>query len=126
MKTHRHLFEEIIKDDNLELAIKEACKSRKKSHKKKTRLERLKTDPDRIKKVKDWILNYSPMRRRPHEIYDGIARKKRQIYVPSVRETVVQHAVIQVLNRHLMNGVYEHMRMSAVRQLWHKKRTRTG
>ena len=108
MKTHRHLFEEIIKDDNLELAIKEACKSRKKSHKKKTRLERLKTDPDRIKKVKDWILNYSPMRRRPHEIYDGIARKKRQIYVPSVRETVVQHAVIQVLNRHLMNGVYEH------------------
>ena len=108
MKTHRHLFEEIVKDENLELAIKEACKSRKKSHKKKTRLERLKTDPDRIKKVKDWVLNYKPMRRQPHEIYDGIARKKRYIYVPSVRETVVQHAVVQVLNKYLMKGVYEH------------------
>ena len=108
MKTYRHVFEEIISDANIELAIKESCKSRKKSTKKKNKLDRLKDRPDRIKIVRNWILNYQPMRRIPHEIYDGIARKKRQIYVPSVRETVVQHAVVQILNKYLMHGIYEH------------------
>lgn len=108
MKTHRNLFAETVTDENIELAVKEACKSRKKSHRKKTKLERLKNDPERVRIVRKWIINYKPMRRTPREIYDGIARKKRQIYVPSVRETVVQHAVVQVLDKHLMNGVYEH------------------
>ena len=108
MKTYRHLFEEIISDKNIELAIKESCKSRKKSNKKRVKLNKLKERPDRVKIVREWIESYKPMRRTPHEIYDGIARKKRKIYVPSVRETVVQHAVVQVLNKHLMKGVYEH------------------
>ena len=108
MKTYRHLYEEIISDENIKLAIKETCKSRKKSHRKQKKLEALKNNPDRVALVRDWIENYYPIQRTPHEIYDGIARKKRYIYVPSVRETVVQHAVVQVLNRYLMKGVYEH------------------
>ena len=108
MKTHRHLYDEIISDKNIELAIKEACKSRKKSNKKRAKLDRLKLRPDRVDIVRGWIENYKEMRRIPHEIYDGIARKKRNIYVPSVRETVVQHAVVQILNQHLMTGIYEH------------------
>lgn len=108
MKTYRHLYEEIISDKNIELAIKEACKSRKKSHRKRAALDKLRNDPDRIARVRQWMETYEALRRTPHEIYDGIARKKRFIYVPSVRETVVQHAVVQILNKHLMTGVYEH------------------
>lgn len=108
MKTYRHLYAEIISDKNIELAIKEACKSRKKSTKKMKRLNKLKNHPEKVRIVRGWVESYEPMRRIPHEIYDGLARKKRQIYVPSVRETVVQHAVVQVLNKYLMKGVYEH------------------
>lgn len=110
MKSYRHTWEEIISDKNIVEAIKEAARnpSGKKSKKKRKALDKLKTNPDRTDIVKKWIVEYYPIKRMPKEIYDGIARKKRLIYVPSVRETVVQHAVVQVLNKHLMKGVYEH------------------
>lgn len=108
MKTYRHIYEEVISDENIELAIKETCKSRKKSRRKQRKLNWLKSNPDRVTLVRGWISHYYPIRRNPHEIYDGIARKKRFIYVPSVRETVVQHALVQILNKYLMRGVYEH------------------
>ena len=108
MKTYRHLFEEIISDENIELAIKEAYKSRKKSKRKRTKLERLKENEQRIEIVRKWIVDYKCIKREPHEIYDGISRKKRYIYVPSVRENVVQHAIVQVLEKYLSKGTYEH------------------
>ncbi len=107
MKTYRHLYEKIISDENIELAIKEACKSRKKSTKKRSKLEHLKENEHRIEVVRKWIVEYKCIRRMPKEIYDGIGRKKRFIYVPSVRETVVQHAVVQILDKYLSKGTYE-------------------
>lgn len=65
MKTHRHLYDEIISDKNIELAIKEACKSRKKSNKKRAKLDRLKLRPDGADIVRGWIENYKEMRRIP-------------------------------------------------------------
>ena len=108
MKTYRHLFEEIISDENIELAIKEAYRSRKKSKKKRSKLERLKDNDKRIAIVRKWIVDYKCIRRDPREIYDGISRKKRYIYVPSVRENVVQHALVQILDKYLSKGTYEH------------------
>lgn len=108
MKTYRHLFEEIISDENIELAIKEAYRSRKKSKKKRSKLERLKDNDKRIAIVRKWIVDYKCIRRDPREIYDGISRKKRYIYVPSVRENIVQHALVQILDKYLSKGTYEH------------------
>lgn len=108
MKTYRHLFEEIISDENIELAIKEAYRSRKKSKKKRGKLERLRVHEHRIEIVRKWITDYRCIKRDPREIYDGISRKKRYIYVPSVRENVVQHAVVQILDKYLSKGTYEH------------------
>lgn len=108
MKTYRHLFEEIITDKNIELAIKEAYRSRKKSKKKRGKLEKLRVHEHRIEIVRKWITNYKCIKRDPREIYDGISRKKRYIFVPSVRENVVQHAVVQVLDKYLSKGTYEH------------------
>ena len=108
MKTYRHLFEEIISDENIELAIKEAYRSRKKSKKKRSKLEHLKDNDKRIAIVRKWIVDYKCIKRDPREIYDGISRKKRYIYVPSVRENVVQHALVQILDKYLSKGTYEH------------------
>ena len=108
MKTYRHLFEEIISDENIELAIKEAYRSRKKSKEKRSKLEHLKDNDKRIAIVRKWIVDYKCIRRDPREIYDGISRKKRYIYVPSVRENVVQHALVQILDKYLSKGTYEH------------------
>ena len=108
MRTYRNLFGEIISDENIELAIKEAHRSRKKSRKKRKKLESLRTNPKRIEIVRRWIVEYKCIKREPKEIYDGIGRKKRFIYVPSVRETVVQHAVVQILDKYLSRGMYEH------------------
>lgn len=109
MKTYRHLYEEIISEENIKLAIKESCKSRKKSRKKQKKLENLKNNPNAVKIVKGWIEHYETIKRTPKPIYDGIKQKKRMIYVPSVRETVVQHAVVQVLDKYLLKkSIYDH------------------
>lgn len=108
MKTYRHVFEEIITDENIERAIKEAYRSRKKSKKKRSKLEKLKVHEHRIDIVRKWIVDYKCIKREPREIYDGISRKKRLIYVPSVRENVVQHAIVQVLDKYLTKSTYAH------------------
>lgn len=108
MKTYRFLYKEVISTENIELAIKEACKSRGKKRRKTYKLRALKANPKRVEIVRDWIVNYETTYHKPKEIYDGISNKVRTIYVPSVRETVVQHAVVQVLDKYLSKGTYEH------------------
>ena len=72
MKTYRHLYDEIISDANIELAIKESCKKRKKSRRKKRQLQDLREDPDRVIKVRHWTETYRRRKCRPKEIYDGM------------------------------------------------------
>ena len=108
MKTYKNLWNEIISDENIALAIKESCKHKKKNKRKQQQLEKLKNNPKRTEKVRKWIETYETRKCKPKEIYDGISRKKRYIYVPTVRETVVQHALVQVLNKYLAKGMYEH------------------
>ncbi len=107
MKSYHNLWEKILSEKNIELAISKSCKD--KSNKRKIKhIKSLKENPDRISIVRNWIINYKTTKHRPTEIYDGIKRKIRLIYVPSVRETVVQHAVVQVLNECLGKSFYEH------------------
>lgn len=108
MKTYRFLWPEVISDENIELAIKESCKSRKKNKKKMSKLMALRNNPNRIEIVRNWIINYKTIKREPKKIYDGISKKQRYIYVPSIRETIVQHAVVQVLDKYLSKSLYTH------------------
>ena len=105
MKSYNHLFEKFISDENIKLAIKNACKHKLKRRKFKV----LHDNPD---KYIDWIkaqaANFRNDRHTPVEIYDGIQRKKRTITVPTFREQIIHHMVINILKPIIMRPMYEH------------------
>ena len=55
-----------------------------------------------------YIENFHPDPHVPQEIYDGIRRKKRTILVPSMREQVVHHMVVNILKPIIMKPMYYH------------------
>ncbi len=105
MKSYNYLYEQFISDDNIRLAIKNACK-----HKlNRRRFRELHDNPD---KYIDWIrkeaISFTNDRHTPIEIYDGIQRKKRTIIVPTFREQIIHHMVVNVLKPIFMRPMYEH------------------
>lgn len=109
MKSYNHLYEQYISEDNYFLAVNNATQ-----HKGGKKRKHEKAHYYRIHAVtlKDKLMNYAAnFRNDPHqpkEIYDGVRRKKRLIYVPSMREQVVHHMVINVLKPIFMTPMYEH------------------
>lgn len=105
MKSYNHLFEQYISDENIKLAIKNVCKH-------KLKRKRFRDLHDNPEKYMDWIrvnaLDYHNSRHIPVEIYDGIQRKKRTIIVPSFREQIIHHMMINVLKPIFMKSMYEH------------------
>lgn len=105
MKSYNHLFEKFISDENIKLAIKNACK-----HKlKRKKFKDLHDNPDKyINWIKAQAVNFRNDRHTPVEIYDGIQRKKRTITVPTFREQIIHHMVINILKPIIMRPMYEH------------------
>ena len=58
--------------------------------------------------ARQWIENFAPAKHKPITINDGISAKKREIIVPTVREIVVQNAMVEVMKPIFMRGMYEH------------------
>lgn len=105
MKSYNHLYEYYISDENIKLAIKNACK-----HKlNRRRFKKLHDDPDKyIPWIREQATNFHNDKHTPIEIYDGIQRKKRTIIVPSFREQIIHHMVVNVLKPIVMKRLYEH------------------
>lgn len=55
-----------------------------------------------------YAANFKPDRHTPHEIYDGIRRKKRTILVPSLREQVIHHMIVNIIKPIIMKPMYRH------------------
>lgn len=105
MKSYSHLYEAYISDDNIRLAIKNACK-----HKlNRKRFRELHDNPDKyIEWIRKQAINYKNDHHTPVIIYDGIQRKKRTIIVPTFREQIVHHMVVNILKPIIMKSMYEH------------------
>lgn len=105
MKSYNHLYEAYISDDNIRLAIKNACK-----HKlKRKRFKELHDNPDKyIEWIRKQAINYKNDHHTPVIIYDGIQRKKRTIIVPTFREQIIHHMVVNILKPIIMKSMYEH------------------
>ena len=105
MKSYNHLYEQFISDENIKLAIKNVCK-----HKLKRR--RFRELHDHPEKYIDWIRknaqDFHNSTHKPIQIYDGIQRKKRTIIVPSFREQIIHHMIVNVLKPIIMKPLYEH------------------
>ena len=105
MKSYNHLWEELISDDNIRLAIHNASHGNMKRRK----LTEIKNNTDKyIPIVRNWIENFKTIKHTPKIINDGISTKKREIIVPTVAEHIVQHAIMNVLKPIFMRGMYEH------------------
>ena len=108
MKTYKNLWDDFISDDNIKLAIKNAAKGKKKRKDVKRILMFYGYEPNKvIKYFRRYASNYINDMHTPIIIYDGISKKKRTIIVPSFRELVIQHMLVNVLKPMFLNGVYE-------------------
>lgn len=111
VKSHNHLFEKVISDYNLSLAIDNATKGKDEKGGTKKRAEHiLKNKVQYIKKIKQMLLNQE-FRARKHKAtiyYDVISRKTRLILKPNLEdEQIIHWAVMQVLQPIFMRGMYE-------------------
>ena len=109
MRTYKYLMAEYLSEDNYRLAVKNATKH-KGGKKKKFRIAQAYRDnADALCEVMTRLAcNFENDPHKPKKIYDGVRRKERTIYVPSMREQIVHHMVINVLKPIFMKGMYEH------------------
>ena len=105
MKTYKHLYEQYISDENIVRAIRE-CRPRKRSH---VLIDKMLENTDAwIPIVRSWAENFHNANHTPKIIYDGVNRKKREIIVPTDKEQIIHHMLMNVFEPVLMQGFYEH------------------
>lgn len=121
MKSYNHLYEKLINDENILLAEKNACK-----HKTiRKDFKNIYKNPEKyLNYFKQDIKNYKNAKHKSITIYDGIQRKKRNIIVPTYREQVAHHAIVNILKPIIMKSMYAHSYGSLPERGVHKaKRT---
>ena len=104
MKSYKHLWDQFISDENIELAIRNASRGKRDRKSVKKYLD----DPDLKNKIINYAENFDNRKHRPKEIYDGIQRKKRVIIVPSFDEQIIHHMVVNIIKPIFMKGMYHH------------------
>lgn len=109
MKTYKNLWDIFISDDNIQKSIKDFAKGKKKKRKDVRKfIQMYNNNPDEaISYIRNYVCNYKNDNHTPVTIYDGISRKKRVIIVPSCRELIVQHMIVNVLKSMFLRGIYE-------------------
>ena len=121
IKSYNGLYERMISDDNIRVAIYSAAKNKRKNNKRHRRLRYIKAHVEEyIPIVKQWILDFAPAQHIPITINDGISAKKREIIVPTVKEILIHHAVIEVIKPQLTRRMYEHSYASIPRRGLHR------
>lgn len=105
MKTYNNLWGTVISDDNIMAGIYNATHSNMKRH----AFDKMKKHPEKyVVKVRSWVENFMITTHTPKIINDGISAKKREIIVPTMKEHVVQHCLMNVLKPIFIKGMYQH------------------
>lgn len=109
MKSYNHLWEQYIDPENYYAGIRNATVHKGGKKRKYGKAKYFKTHAEELKpKLMEYAINFHNDPHTPIEIYDGVRRKKRIIIVPSMREQVVHHMVINVLKPIFMKSMYYH------------------
>lgn len=106
MKSWNNLCGEFISDENIKISILNSAKGKKK--KRKDVLKMLQDIDKSVEIIKNYANNYKNDKHKHVEIYDGISRKKRTIIVPTYRELIVQHMIVNCLKPMFLQGLYEY------------------
>ena len=109
MKSYNNLYEKLLSEENIRLAISNAAKGKNKKNKRHLRLKRIANNSDEyMRLVPIWIKTYKAHKHRSITINDGVYAKKRQIVVPTAVEEVIHHAVVNILKEITLPSMYEH------------------
>lgn len=103
MKTYKHLYDD--SDEAIMTGICDATKGKLKHE----LLQDMKKNPGNyIPLVRKWLRTFYNAYHRKIEIYDGITRKKRSIVVPTDKEQVIHHMIVNMIKPVIQHGMYEH------------------
>jgi len=116
MKSYNHLFEKLVSSENINLAITNASK---KKRKRKDVRYILANKEETTKRIQDLLINgeFKPQRHKLVKIYDKSSKKERFIIQPYFRvnrqgeevfEQIIHHAVTQILSPIFMKGMYKY------------------
>ena len=105
MKTYSYLYYRCISDDNREIAADDTMKSKRV---KKVMRRRHKNVNYLITESEEWLTNYQNDEHTIKIVTDGASHKQREIIIPTPRELMVQHCLVNVMKSMFMCGMYEH------------------
>ena len=109
MKSYNHLWERLVSDDNYYLAVENATKGKTRKNKKHRRARYYREHAAELKdSFLEYVMTYKHQDHKPIEVYDGIRRKKRQIYVPNIEEQILHHMIVNIFKPIFMKSMYEH------------------
>lgn len=117
MHSFNHLIDIALSDEVIKKSVHKVTLKRKKHRKCKQYTE---NEERTCSLAHDWIINYENDTHKPKLIEDGITHKIRTIIVPTYKELVVQHCVVQALQPMFMRGMYEHSYASIPNRGAHK------
>ena len=117
MKSFGHMYNFCISDENRKKAVHDAYRS---DRIKWAFRENYLTYNDAIVESKNWIRDYENEGHKIVIIREGAKNKERKIIVPSFKELVVQHCVVNAMKPMFMCGMYEHSYASIPKRGTHK------
>ena len=109
MKSYNHLWEKFFTKENYTLGLYNATKHKGGKKRRNKRAKRYRKNADKIyDKMMNYIIDFKSDKHTIVEINDGISKKKRNIIVPTMREQIVHHMVINILKPIFLKSMYEH------------------
>jgi hypothetical protein len=105
MKSVNHVFEVSVSKATRETAVHNVIRNARRTRE----FKRYAKDTSRtVELAEEWLLDYHNDSHHAVEIYDGISHKKRTIIVPTTRELIVQHCIVEALKPMFFRGMYRH------------------
>ena len=97
------MWEKVISDKNIEEAIRKATKGKRDRPEVAYIFEHI---DKQIPLIRKYAQNYMARQKKPRIVKEGA--KERVIVVPSIREQILHHMIVGVLQPIIMKGMYEH------------------
>lgn len=105
MKSYNHLYEKFISEENILQAVESVAKSHGNHPKLISIMEMDKTEM--IMLIENYASNFHHFKHCEIPIYDGISKKQRIIIVPSIKEQILHHMIVNTLKPVICKGMYE-------------------
>lgn len=109
MKSYSHLWEQYMSEENYHKAVHHATMHKGGKKRKWRKVKYIKDhEAELMPEMMDYAAHFYNEKHEPKMIYDGVRRKQRVILVPSMREQIVHHMIINVIKPIILRPLYFH------------------